>query len=259
MSSYIPATGTLALGKHVVIGTPAEKTTGTYVEVFEATKAEGSETYAKGSSLGWTNLLNMTHGFHTDLKGKNAMWDQVIPDGRYDRAKGKDTEGTAKFTGNDDMVKMVDSQGKIEYVAKEIWPGLKGMLDAANAAGHDLQLNTGFRDWDYQQAMIDQGYKANPVGYSSHQCGIAVDLNNKNDISVGGTNWWMERNAYKYGFVRTYQKFEEGHHWEYRPSETTSPVEIEKDGAKFTKYTFATFVSESQAIWDRSYVLDPVK
>jgi hypothetical protein len=256
--SYIPASGTLALGKHVVIGTPDAKTTGTYVEVFEATKAEGSETYAKGASLGWTNMLNLTQGFHTDLKGKNGMWNQVIPDGRYDRAKGKDTEGTAKFTGNDDMIQMVDSKGNIEYVAKAIWPGLKGMLDAANAAGQDLQLNTGFRGSEYQQAMIDQGYKANPVGYSTHQRGIAVDLNNKQDTNTGGINWWMERNAYKYGFVRTYKGFEEGHHWEYRPGETTAPAEIEKAGAKYTKYTFATFTSESQSLWDRSYVLDPV-
>ncbi len=257
--SYIPATGTLALGKHVVIGPQDAKTTGTYVEVFEATKSEGSDKYAKGASLGHTNLLNLTQGFHTDLKGKNGMWNQVIPDGRYDRAKGKDTEGTAKFTGNDDVIEIVDSKGNIEHVVKEIWPGLKGMLDAANAAGQDLQLNTGFRDWDYQIDMINAGYKANPVGYSTHQRGIAVDLNNKGDTAVGGINWWMERNAYKYGFVRTYQGFKEGHHWEYRPSQVTAPVEIEKSGKKYTKYTFATFTSESQDVWDRSYVLDPFK
>ncbi len=143
--SYIPATGTLALGKHVVIGAQDAKTTGTYTEVFEAQKAEGSDTYTKGGSLGFTNMLNLTHGFHTDLKGKNGMWNQVIPDGRYDRAKGKDTEGTSKFTGNDDMIQMVDSKGNIEYVSKTIWPSLKGMLDAAQAAGQDLQLNTGLQ------------------------------------------------------------------------------------------------------------------
>jgi hypothetical protein len=259
VSSYIPATGTLALGKHVVIGTPDVKTTGTYVEVFEAVKAEGSDTYAKGASLGWTNMLNLTQGFHTDLKGKNAMWNQVVPDGRYDRAKGKDTEGTAKFTGNDDMIKIVDSKGNIEYVAKEIWPSLKGMLDAAQAAGQDLQLNTGFRDWDYQVTLINAGFPANPVGYSTHQRGIAVDLNNKQDTNTGGINWWMERNAYKYNFLRTYKGFDEGHHWEYRPSQVIAPVEVEKSGTKYTKTTFATFASESTDLWTRSYVLDPVK
>ncbi len=259
VSSYVPATGTLALGKHVVIGTPDAKTTGTYVEVFEAAKAEGASTYTKGASLGYTNMLNLTQGFHTDLKGKNGMWNQVAPDGRYDRAKGKDTEGTAKFTGNDDMIEMVDSNGNIEHVAKEIWPGLKGMLDAASAAGQDLQLNTGFRDWQYQIDMINAGYKANPVGYSTHQRGIAVDLNNKNNTDTGGVNWWMERNAYKYGFARTYKGYAEGHHWEYRPAQVKAPVEIEKAGKKYTKYTFATFTSESQDVWDRSYVLDPVK
>lgn len=257
--SYIPASGTLALGKHVVVGSPDTKTTGTYTEVFEAKKAETGDTYTKGASLGWTNMDNLTQGFHTDIKGKNAMWNQVHPDERYDRAKGKDTEGTAKFTGNDDMIQMVDSNGKIEYVAKSIWPDLKRMLDDANAAGHALQLNTGFRDWDYQIRMIDAGYKANPVGYSTHQRGIAVDLSNKGDTAEGGTNWWMERNAYKYKFARTYKGFDEGHHWEWRPGEIVAPTEITKSGTKYMKYTFATFKSESTAIWDRSYVLDPIK
>ena len=69
----------------------------------------------------------------------------------------------------------------------------------------------------------------------------------------------MERNAYKYGFVRTYTGFKEGHHWEYRPSQVKAPVEIEKAGIKYTKYTFATFTSEAQDVWNRSYVLDPIK
>ncbi|MBL0019542.1 MAG: D-alanyl-D-alanine carboxypeptidase family protein [Bacteroidetes bacterium] len=258
--SYIPATGTLALGKHVVIGTPVEQTTGTYVEVFAAAKPEGSETYTKGDSLGWTNLLNLTQGFHTDLKGKNGMWDQVIPDGRYDRLRNDDTAGTAKFTGNDDMIQIVDSDGKIEYVSKLIWPSLKQMLDAANAAGINLQLNTGFRHWDYQVAMINAGYPANPVGFSNHQIGMAVDLNNRKEPSnTSGKNWWMERNAYKYGFVRTYATEDEGHHWEYRPAEVTQPVVVEKGGVKYMKYTFASYTSESTSMWNRSYVLDKIE
>jgi hypothetical protein len=106
--------------------------------------------------------------------------------------------------------------------------------------------------------MVDGGYPANPAGFSTHQRGIAVDLTNKQDTATGGVNWWMERNAYKYNFLRTYKGFDEGHHWEYRPSQVILPTEIEKSGAKYLKTTFATFASESQSLWDRSYVLDPV-
>lgn len=262
--SYIPDVGkrALALGSFVVIGTPQERKTGTYVEVFTALKKEGQSgkkaTYSKGDSLGWTNMLNLQQGLHTDIKGRNAMWNQVIPDQRYDRAKGKDTEGVAKFTGNKDMIKVVDSKGDIEHVAQEIWPSLKQMLDAARAAGQDLHLNVGFRDWDYQQAMIDGPWAANPVGYSTHQRGIAVDLNNKKETAKGGLNWWMERNAYKFGFVRTYKQYKEGHHWEYLPEEVVAPVEVERRGKKYMKYTFASFASKSKNIWDRNHVLDPI-
>lgn len=264
VSSYIPDTtkGTMDLGSYVIIGTESKKETGTYVEVFSVTQQkneDGESTYTKGTSLGWTNSLNLTKGFHTDLKGLNAKWDQVIPDERYDRAKGKDTQGTAKFTGNDDMIKIVDSKSDIEHVSMEMWPSLKSMLDAANADGINLQINTGFRDWDYQQAMVDGPWAANPAGFSSHQRGIAVDLNNKTDISVGGINWWMERNAYKFGFVRTYKKYNEGHHWEYRPNEVVLPKEVEINGTKYMKYTFATFSSKSNSIWDRNHVLDEIK
>ncbi len=261
--SFIPKEKeTMFLGKPVIIGARVEKETGTYVEIFDVVCIEGKTDeicYAPDKKIGWTNLLNLTHGFHTDLKGVNAKWDQVIPDERYDRAKGKDTEGTAKFTGNDDMIKIVDSKGDIEYVSKQIWPSLKNMLDTAQSAGHNLMVNTGFRHWDYQQAMVDHPRRrANPVGYSSHQIGIAADLTNKQDITDGGMNWWMERNAYKFGFVRTYQKFEEGHHWEYRPSEVVVPKEVEIDGKKYMKYTFATFDSTSTLIWDRNHVLDEI-
>ncbi len=262
--SYIPDTTKtpMKLGEHVMVGQASKRDTGTYVEVFTALarkESDGATIYTKGPALGWTNLLNLTKGFHTDLKGLNARWDQVVPDERYDRAKGKDTEGTAKFSGNDDMIKIVDSKSDIEHVAKEIWPSLKRMLDAANAAGKNLQVNTGFRDWDYQQAMVDGPYAANPAGFSSHQRGIAVDLNNKTDTGVGGINWWMERNAYRFGFVRTYKKYNEGHHWEYRPGEVVQPQEIEKEGKKYMKYTFATFSSKSTSIWDRNHVLEEIK
>jgi|GEM_PF-3949660 len=259
VSSYIPETGKrpLALGTHIIIGNSEKKETGVYVEVFEADKQRGGG-YSKGELLGWTNRLNLTEGFHTDLKGLNAMWNQVIPDQRYDRAKGKDTEGVAKFTGNEDMIKVVDSKGHIEHVAKEIWSSFKQMLDTAQSDGQNLLLNVGFRDWAYQQAMVDGPWAANPPGYSSHQRGVAVDLNNKTKTGKGGINWWMERNAYRFGFVKTYQKFNEGHHWEYRPEEIVAPFEIEKGGKKYMKYTFATYTSTSTHIWERSHVLDPI-
>ncbi len=262
ISSYIPKNKeTLFLGKFVIIGKKVKKETGTYVEIYDVAARknnEGDVVYLKNKLLGWTNLLNLIHGFHIELKGINSTWSQVSPDDRYDRAKGRKPEGTAKFTGNDEMIKIVDSVGDIEYVSKKIWPHLKKMLDAAKKAGHNLMINTGFRHWDYQQLMIDKGYPANPVGYSLHQIGIAVDLTNKQDIKKGGTNWWMERNAYKYGFVKTYKKFKEGHHWEYRPIEIVKPLEVEINGKKYIKYTFATFSSNSSSIWDRNHVLDEI-
>ena len=255
-SSYIPKDSEkLSLGDFVVVCNEVKKNTGSYVEIYTSNKLE--EEFVKGNKIGWTNKLNLFPGLHSDLKSKNSKWDQVIPDERYDRAIGKDTEGTAKFIGNDDMIQIVDSKGEIEYISKLIWPSLKNMLGSAKSDGHNLQLNTGFRSWDSQQALVDDPrYAANPAGYSNHQIGIAVDLNNKLDTEKNGINWWMERNAYKFGFVRTYKKYKEGHHWEYRPNEVTKPVEVEKEGKKYIKYVFATFESGSDSIWDRNSVYD---
>lgn len=256
IDSFIPdpTKSPMFLGKFLMGGRQVRAGSQDYLEVFDVVKSEG--VYNKGSFIGWTNLLNLIPGLHTDLRGINAKWSQVVPDERYDREKGKNPEGTAKFVGNDDMIRVVDSMGQVEVVSQLIWPKLFDMLMAANADGQSLLINTGFRHWAYQQALINEGFQANPVGYSTHQIGTAVDLNNKNDIKKGGINWWMERNAYRFGFVRTYQKFAEGHHWEYRPDKVVPPTIVNINGKPYKKYTFASFVSDSTDIWDRSYVLD---
>ena len=123
-------------------------------------------------------------------------------------------------------------QGKAAEVELAPVPGGKLMRrDAAEAfsrmhaaaarAGVQLQVNSGFRTMQEQEALYaayvaGTGNLAAKPGHSNHQGGIAVDVE-----SEGGTNAayrWLEQNGARYGFKRTVPS--EPWHWEYRPAET---------------------------------------
>eukprot|EP00161_Ancyromonas_sigmoides_P013923 TRINITY_DN35_c0_g4_i1.p2 TRINITY_DN35_c0_g4~~TRINITY_DN35_c0_g4_i1.p2 ORF type:complete len:484 (-),score=180.82 TRINITY_DN35_c0_g4_i1:188-1639(-) len=104
-------------------------------------------------------------------------------------------------------------------VTTELACKYKALADAARAAGHTVNLNSGFRTNDEQQALRNQNCRGSTcrpatarAGYSNHQNGIAVD------ISVAAYPrlfQWLRDNATRYGFIRTVSS--ENWHWEYRP------------------------------------------
>ena len=92
------------------------------------------------------------------------------------------------------------------------------LQQAAAAAGHDLQIESGFRTYEEQRALrakylAGTGNKAAEAGRSNHQNGIALDLNTKGfDTAIYA---WMKQHAPSYGYIRTVDK--EHWHWEYHP------------------------------------------
>lgn len=107
-------------------------------------------------------------------------------------------------------------------VHSDVWPHLKGMLDAARADGVELYVSSAFRSFD-AQASIKNGYKvtygagtANQFsadqGYSEHQLGTAVDLATKSSGAASlkfesdSAYDWLQDNAHRYGFVLSYPK-----------------------------------------------------
>lgn len=92
------------------------------------------------------------------------------------------------------------------------WSFLR-MAAAARRDGIDLpdQLVTSFRTWKHQKSLHDRGITTAPAGTSNHQRGTAVDINT---LAPDGppTQAWLEANASRYGWRRTYSNRA---HWEY--------------------------------------------
>ncbi|MEK7140083.1 MAG: M15 family metallopeptidase [Patescibacteria group bacterium] len=110
---------------------------------------------------------------------------------------------------------------KEKYISAEIWPFLQKMLDDANAAGVDIKVVSAYRSFGTQSVLkssyaVTYGSGANKFsadqGYSEHQLGTTVDFTTTK-LGDGFTSFekaagytWLTENAYKYGFVLSYQK-----------------------------------------------------
>ncbi len=112
-------------------------------------------------------------------------------------------------------------------VRKVIEPDLIDLFSAAEAAGHDLIMNSGYRSsakqaFYYNNYVRQSGeaaanrFSAKP-GYSEHQTGLSLDINYTNrkcyleecfgDSSAGK---WLAENVHMYGFILRYPKGKEG-------------------------------------------------
>ena len=109
-------------------------------------------------------------------------------------------------------------------VAEEIYPDLQEMFDDMRAQGIYPVVASGYRTAEEQQKLMDeriasyveQGYTqedaeaeallwVNPVGYSEHQTGLAVDINADGINSEGSTVYnWLAEYAWEYGFILRY-------------------------------------------------------
>lgn len=103
-------------------------------------------------------------------------------------------------------------------VARDCAGDLLAMLQACRAAGYQCDINSAYRDRDYQQVLWDdrynnyiaQGYSTTdaaeltaqyvlPAGYSEHYTGLAVDITGSQEMYS-----WLEQHAPEYGFILRY-------------------------------------------------------
>lgn len=122
-----------------------------------------------------------------------------------------------------------------EFFNASAWPHLKDLLDEAKEDGIDVSVLSAYRSFDSQKQLksaytVTYGSGANAFsadqGFSEHQLGTAVDFSSKD---IGGTlsgfdkikaYEWLQKNAYKYGFVLSYPSGNayyifEPWHWRY--------------------------------------------
>lgn len=139
-------------------------------------------------------------------------------------------------------------QGKEAYFHTQALRHLNELLSASQSAGAELKIISGYRSFETQRDLkskykVTYGSGANTFsaeqGYSEHQLGTAVDFTN---VSLGATYekidtttqyFWLQENAYKYGFVLSYSKgnayyIYEPWHWRYVGVELATKLHNEK-------------------------------
>ena len=130
------------------------------------------------------------------------------------------------------------------------------MALAADKENLTLIINSGYRDYDYQEKLykkyeakdgveVADTYAARP-GYSEHQTGLSLDI-----ITYGAKadNFeefeefkWLQDNAHKYGFILRYPKDKsyltgyDYESWHYRYVGVEVATEIKKLGITFDEY-----------------------
>lgn len=102
--------------------------------------------------------------------------------------------------------------------AKDCAGDLLAMIGDCRTAGYQCNINSAYRDLDFQQMLWDnrynnyiaQGYSATdaadltsqyvlPAGYSEHHTGLAVDITGSQEMYS-----WLEQHAPEYGFILRY-------------------------------------------------------
>lgn len=123
-----------------------------------------------------------------------------------------------------------------EHVSAVMAPALEAMVAAAKQQGLNLNLQSGYRSYQFQVDLYNQyvqsegqaeadTFSARP-GYSEHQTGLAADLGGTSDPTCNvaqcfantSEGKWLAANAYLYGFIIRYPKsFENITGYEYEP------------------------------------------
>jgi D-alanyl-D-alanine carboxypeptidase len=101
---------------------------------------------------------------------------------------------------------------------------LKELLQAANAAGHNLEIQSAYRSYSYQQTTfqfwVEKEGEAAALqssarpGHSEHQLGTAVDFREAGgkapwdleDFAQTPGGAWLAEHAWEYGFIMSYPK-----------------------------------------------------
>lgn len=147
-------------------------------------------------------------------------------------------------------------------VDSRIYPDLQQMFDDMRAQGVYPVVASGYRTAEKQQSLMDekiqefeaQGYSAedaateaklwvNPVGYSEHQTGLAVDINADGINSSGEDVYnWLAEHAWEYGFILRYPDGKtditgtDYEPWHYRYVGKDAAAEIQTSGQCLEEY-----------------------
>lgn len=151
------------------------------------------------------------------------------------------------------------SSTKSVCLIKEARDAFESMTSDALKDGYTIKASSGFRSYDYQKDLLatavkngkdDASTSIAKAGYSEHQLGTAMDITGKSvnyssadDVFLNSVeSVWLEKNAYKYGFIMSYPLgFEDitGYRhepWHYRYVGIDKAKDIKKSRLTITEY-----------------------
>lgn len=148
--------------------------------------------------------LNLDKEFYTDTKKIIKQDDMYALVNKYNYVDISYVPSNLKSLFNNTSIKMVD-------VAADAY---KEFIEAAKKDGITLVGTTAYRSGSFQKQLYDSyvakdgvdkadTYSARP-GYSEHQLGYSVDLNDPNykEKRISPSDYeWIKNNCYKYGFI----------------------------------------------------------
>lgn len=156
------------------------------------------------------------------------------------------------------LVKVTDSvirNGDKYYLRSILINDLKNLVSAATADGIDLSIISAYRSYATQTSTYSYWVQYNDgdtdaadrisarPGHSQHQLGTAIDFSSKEVSDSIGTRFnqtkasaWLQKNAYKYGFVISFPSGYERitgfsyESWHYRYIGITNALEMKNSG-----------------------------
>jgi len=152
-----------------------------------------------------------------------------------------------------------ESSTKSICLIKEARDAFELMAKDALLDGYTIKASSGYRSYEYQKNLLENAIKngkkdasvsiAKP-GYSEHQLGTAIDITGKsinyssadNSFLNSVESIWLEKNAYKYGFIMSYPLGKEDitgykhEPWHYRYVGVDKAKEIKEKEVTITEY-----------------------
>lgn len=187
--------------------------------------------YDKNKSLSFKDIVAQVNS-NLDKKSYDDSMPADISKGMYTLVNKYYYLGS-DYTGVD-IINVPGGNAKLNKTAYE---NFEKMANAAKKEGLTIQITTAYRDYNFQSILYNNYVKADGVkaadtysarpGYSEHQLGYSTDLTNGNHVSFGEFEntkefEWLDKNAYKYGFILRFPKDKENltgyiyESWHYR-------------------------------------------
>lgn len=141
-------------------------------------------------------------------------------------------------------------------IIEEVYDQFIEMFNDAKEEGLTLIITSGFRDYDLQKDLYVESQDENGTeetdkliarpGFSEHQTGLCLDIATYDvvmeEFEETDEFKWMQKNAYKYGFILRYPKGKEAitgysyESWHYRYVGVDVAKEINDLGITFDEY-----------------------